>query len=75
MSINGGLGNYCTNATGGLSRLFCAKCGEETPHKHGICTRSGCGTRHAAYPVRDLAGKWVAQGLTVSRRMWKGAKK
>lgn len=68
-----GLASFCTNSTGGMSRLWCSKCEEETPHKHGACTRTGCGTRHAAYPVRDFAGQWVAKSMTIKR--WNGARR
>lgn len=67
-----GLTGFVTNTTGGLSRLYCVKCRDETIHRRGICL---CGTRHEAYPVRDLASKWVAQGLTIQRRKWNGARR
>ena len=73
MSINNGLVSFCTNITGGLARLWCSKCKDETIHRGAICIH--CKTQHSAYPVQDLAGKWVAQGLTIKRRKWNGVKR
>lgn len=60
------LEGYCTNSTGGLSMLWCESCQIERIHRRGVCL---CGTRHAAYPVRDLAEKWVSKSMTI-RRKW-----
>lgn len=66
------LASFVTNMTGGLSRLWCQKCKEESIHRAGVCIH--CKTAHVAYPVKDLAAKWVSKSITI-RRMWNGAKR
>lgn len=44
--------NTMSNSTGGISRLYCKKCGGETLHRCSTCNH--CGTVHVAYPVRTL---------------------
>lgn len=51
---------YVTNLTGGLARLFCKRCKEETIHRGSACTRTGCGTTHVAYPVRSVYSRSIA---------------
>jgi hypothetical protein len=36
-----------------LARLMCNVCHEETIHSHSACIH--CGTRHVAYPVKNIA--------------------
>ena len=50
--MSNGLANIMSNSTGGVSRLWCAKCQGETLHRHGKCS---CGAVHQAYPVRTVA--------------------
>jgi hypothetical protein len=59
------LSGFCTNATGGLARLWCEKCAEECIHRGSTCIH--CGSSHRFYPVRDLAKQWVAKGITIVR--------
>jgi hypothetical protein len=47
------LEGFCTNVTGGLSRLWCDDCREETLHRGITCIH--CGSQHRAYPVRNIA--------------------
>ena len=47
--ING----FVTNLTGGLARLMCRKCREETIHRSMTCIH--CKTAHLAYPVKNIA--------------------
>lgn len=53
--MSAALAGFVTNVTGGLARLMCRKCGEETIHRGTKCTRSGCGAEHTSYPVKNLA--------------------
>jgi hypothetical protein len=67
-----GFANSMTNSTGGLSNLWCAQCQAEVLHRGFTCNH--CGATHRAYPVKDLAGKWVSSGMTIVRRKkWNGA--
>lgn len=54
------LDGFVTNLTGGLTRLFCKRCKEETIHRGLACTRTGCGTTHVAYPVRSIYTRSIA---------------
>jgi hypothetical protein len=69
-----GLAHHMSNSTGGISLLWCAACNQERPHKRGVCS---CGTKHEAYPVRDLASKWVSRSMTIvrKRKRWNGSEK
>lgn len=60
------------SSAGGLSRLACSSCAEETIHRAGVCIH--CKTVHVAYPVTNLSGTRVAKNVTI-RRMWSGAKR
>lgn len=61
-----GFANMLTNSTGGLSRLWCETCKQETLHQRGKC---GCGTAHQVYPLGRLAQHLRAHiGHTPRRR-------
>lgn len=59
------LSGFCTNLTGGLTRLWCEKCREECLHHGFLCIH--CGSQHRAYPVQAMAGKWVTKSITIKR--------
>lgn len=63
-----GLEGFVTNVTGGLSRLFCKRCKEETIHRGLQCTRTGCGSTHQAYPVRSV----YTRGISVQPKNRRG---
>lgn len=64
--------NTMSNSTGGLSNLWCEKCGGETLHRLWKCNH--CGTVHRAYPVRSFADTWVSSMVTIKRkRRWNGS--
>lgn len=47
-----GHANNMTNSIGGICRLYCEKCAEETLHRGSTCNY--CKTVHVAYPCREL---------------------
>jgi len=51
--MSNSLTGYVTNITGGLCRLLCIGCGEETIHRSNTCIH--CGIGHKAYPVKNIA--------------------
>ena len=66
--VSAHVNGFVTNLTGGLARLFCKRCKEETIHRGLKCTRSGCGATHVAYPVRSV----YSRGIGVTPRNHRG---